>query len=54
MLKALAALDQRGRRSLQDELLTLADASNRNKSGALTIDAEYLEVVAIRRDTPRL
>lgn len=48
LVKALAALDEAGRTSLRDQLVRLADDFNRNGSGALTVDAEYLEVVATR------
>ena len=48
LVKALGALDETGRTSLHDRLVALADDHNRNKNGALTIDSEYLEVVAIR------
>ena len=44
-----SALDDAGRTSLRDQLVQLADAHNRNDNGALTVDAEYLEVVATRR-----
>jgi SAM-dependent methyltransferase len=49
IVKALAALDDTGRASLRDQLVGLADDHNRNENGALTIDAEYLEVVATHR-----
>jgi len=49
LVKAWAALDEDGRRSLHSQLVALADGANRNPAGALTIDAEYLEVVATRR-----
>jgi hypothetical protein len=48
LVKAWAALDEAGRTSLRDRLMGLADDHNRNENGALTIDAEYLEVVATR------
>jgi SAM-dependent methyltransferase len=48
LVKAMAALDEPGRISLRDDLVGLADDYNRNDNGALTVDAEYLEVVATR------
>ena len=48
ILKALVALDETGRTSLRDQLIALAEDHNRNENDALTIDSEYLEVVAIR------
>ena len=48
-LKAWAALDADGQRSFRSQLVALADGANRSTSGALTIDSEYLEVVATRR-----
>jgi len=47
--KAWGALDAGGRRSFQEQLIALAESHNRNTTGALTIDSEYLEVVATRR-----
>lgn len=49
LVKAWSALDEEGRSSLRDELIRLADDHNRNEQGALTVDAEYLQVVATRR-----
>ena len=48
LVKALAALGQTGQASLRDQLVALAEDHNRNENDALTIDSEYLEVVAIR------
>ncbi len=48
IVKALAALDESGRASLRDQLVGLAEDLNRNENDALTIDSEYLEVVATR------
>jgi len=48
IVKALAALDEAGRTSLRDQLVALAEDHNRNGNDALTIDSEYLEVVAFR------
>ncbi len=47
-VKAWAALDEAGQRSFRDELVALAEGANRTPDGALTIDGEYLEVVARR------
>jgi len=49
LVKAWAALDADGQRSIRDQLVALANGANRNTGGALTIDGEYLEVVATRR-----
>jgi ubiquinone/menaquinone biosynthesis C-methylase UbiE len=49
VVKAVAALDEAGRISLRQQLLRLADDHNRRDHGALSVDAEYLEVVATRR-----
>ena len=49
LVKAWAALDDEGKQSIHDQLVALADGANRNPDGALTIDSEYLEVVATRR-----
>jgi len=49
VVKAWAALDDAGRTSLHDQLVALAERFNRNTDGALTVEAEYLEVVATRR-----
>ena len=48
IVKALAALDETGRASLRDQLVALAEDHNHNHNDALTIDSEYLEVVASR------
>lgn len=48
LVQAWAALDAGGRRSIHEQLVALADGANRNTDGALTIDGEYLEVVATR------
>ena len=50
LVKAWAALDADGQRSIRDQLVALADGANRNTDGALTIDSEYLEVVATRAE----
>ena len=49
LVKAWAALDDDGKQSIHDQLVALANGANRNTDGALTIDSEYLEVVATRR-----
>lgn len=49
LVQAIAALDEAGRSSLRSQLVGLAHDHNRSSTGALTIDAEYLEVVATRR-----
>jgi ubiquinone/menaquinone biosynthesis C-methylase UbiE len=49
LVKAFAALDEPGRRSLGDQLVGLANGCKRKDNEALSIDAEYLEVVATRR-----
>ncbi len=49
LVKAMAALDQAGQSSLREQLVALALDHNRNRNGAVTVDAEYLEVVAVRR-----
>lgn len=49
VVKAWAALDEAGQDSLRLQLTTLAEDHNRNQAGALNIDAEYLQVVAVRR-----
>lgn len=49
LVKALAALDATGQQALRDQLIGLADRCKRKNISALSIDAEYLEVVATRR-----
>ena len=48
-VKAWAALDADGQASFRGQLVDLADGANRNTVGALTVDSEYVEVVATRR-----
>jgi hypothetical protein len=48
LVKAWAALDADGQASLREHLVALADGANRNTTGSLTIDSEYLEVVVTR------
>jgi SAM-dependent methyltransferase len=50
IVQAWAALDEAGRASFREQLLGLLEASNRARDGALAVPAEYLEVVAHRRD----
>lgn len=47
-LKAFAALDEAAGKTLEQELLDLADRSNTSATGALRIPGEYLEVVAVK------
>jgi SAM-dependent methyltransferase len=49
VLKAWAAIDDDGRKSLQTQLLALFDTNNR-ATNSLAVPAEYLEVVARRHD----
>jgi ubiquinone/menaquinone biosynthesis C-methylase UbiE len=49
LVKAWAGLDDAGRQSLHDQLVALAEGANRNGAGSLTVDSEYLQVVATRR-----
>lgn len=49
LVKACAALDEPGRRSLGNQLVALANGCNRKDNTALSVDSEYLEVVATRR-----
>jgi ubiquinone/menaquinone biosynthesis C-methylase UbiE len=46
--KAWGALDADGQQSFRNQLIALAEGANRNVDGALSIDSEYLEVVATR------
>lgn len=48
VVRAWESLGEAGRISLRDQLTRLADDNNRNEDGALTVDAEYLQVVATR------
>ena len=41
--------DDEGKQSIHDQLVALANGANRNTDGALTIDSEYLDVIATRR-----
>jgi ubiquinone/menaquinone biosynthesis C-methylase UbiE len=49
MLKAFAALDERGQQALAGELVALMDGFNRAGTGSLVIPSEYLEIVVTRR-----
>jgi ubiquinone/menaquinone biosynthesis C-methylase UbiE len=49
LVRAIGALDEPGRLSLRDQLVGLANGCKRKNNEALSIDAEYLEVVATRR-----
>ena len=50
LVKALAALDETGRASLRDQLVaTRRTTTTATRTRALTVDSEYLEVVATRR-----
>ncbi len=47
--RAFAALDGDGQDALERELIALARAGNRSRSGALAVPGEYLEIVATVR-----
>jgi SAM-dependent methyltransferase len=47
-LKAFGSLDDAAAKTLESELLALAEASNTSTTGALRIPSEYLEVVAVK------
>lgn len=47
-VRAAAALDDSGRKAMQDELTQLWERNNRAKDGSTDVEAEYLEVMAIR------
>ncbi|MES2973669.1 MAG: methyltransferase domain-containing protein [Pseudomonadota bacterium] len=49
ILKAFAALDERGQRALAQDLAALMNKFNRAKSGGLVIPSDYLEIVITRR-----
>jgi SAM-dependent methyltransferase len=48
ILHAWDGLDTDGQQSLRDELIALADSANRDTTGALTVPADYLEVIVTR------
>jgi SAM-dependent methyltransferase len=48
MITAFAAVDENGRRELEDELLSIFASENMADDGTLAIDIGYLEVVAVR------
>jgi SAM-dependent methyltransferase len=47
--KAFGALDEEGQKSLERDLISLADRYDRSDDGAAVLHADYLEVVATRR-----
>jgi SAM-dependent methyltransferase len=49
MLKALAALDEAGRRRLLLDLVALIDRLNRARDGTMAVPGEYLEVVIVKK-----
>ena len=49
MLKAWENQDDAGKESLRSAVVALANEHNRDQSGALTVDSEYVEVVATKR-----
>lgn len=48
MVKAFASLDEAGRATLRNELVALWTSHNRAEGNGTIVDAEYLEVIAIR------
>lgn len=46
--RAFASLDASGHKTLNDELVNLWSSNNKSKDGATKVDAEYLEVIALR------
>lgn len=48
MSRAFASLDEPGRKALREELVDLWASGSHAEAGATKVDAEYLEVVAIR------
>lgn len=49
-VRAWEALDADGRASLEQQLVALADAANRDVNGALAVPSDYVEVVVTRTD----
>jgi SAM-dependent methyltransferase len=49
LVKAWENQDDAGKESLRRALVALADEHNRDEHGALTVDSEYVEVVATKR-----
>lgn len=49
LVKAWENQDDAGKESLRRALVALADQHNRDEHGALTVDSEYVEVVATKR-----
>ncbi|MEY2567653.1 MAG: hypothetical protein QOE35_2182 [Actinomycetota bacterium] len=48
IVRAWDALDETGRRSLEEQLVALAAAANRRSDGALAVPSDYVEVVVTR------
>jgi ubiquinone/menaquinone biosynthesis C-methylase UbiE len=48
MVRAWEALDEAGRRSLEEQLVALAADANRRTDGALSVPSDYVEVVITR------
>lgn len=46
--RAFASLDASGHKTLNDELVNLWSSNNKSMDGATKVDAEYLEVIALR------
>jgi ubiquinone/menaquinone biosynthesis C-methylase UbiE len=53
MTRAFDALDSKGREQLHNELATLWSAHNKSEGNTTLVDAEYLEVIAIRNSGSR-
>src|SRR4029079_8568743 len=54
MSRAFASLDARGQEELRSELVALWSAHNKSEGNTTIVDAEYLEVIAIRKsESPR-
>jgi hypothetical protein len=48
MSRAFASLDESRREALQNDLIDLWSSHNKSANGSTKVDAEYLEVIAIR------
>jgi hypothetical protein len=48
MSRAFASLDEGRREALQNDLIDLWSSHNKSANGSTKVDAEYLEVIAIR------
>jgi SAM-dependent methyltransferase len=48
MSRSFAALDAAGQEKLREELIALWSANNKGDAGSTRVDAEYLQVIAIR------